>query len=73
MLEVVLARAASLAAGERAFVVALAGVDAYVTSEMAAGGEGAFACRTYVFAKRFGVGELRVGERRRVGGDGGWW
>ena len=70
-MEVVLTRTASLATGEGTLVVALACMDAYVTGEMAASGEGAFACRTDVFADGLGVGELRVGQRWRLRVDRG--
>ena len=43
-MEIVLARAASFATREGAFVVSFAGVNASVPGEMAGGGEGARAC-----------------------------
>ena len=49
LLQVVLTRTASLAARERAFVVAFASVDPCMASEVATGSEGAFTSRTDVF------------------------
>ena len=71
LLKVILARTAGLAAGEGTLVVALASMDACMTGEMAAGGESAFACGTYVSACGLGVGELRIGERWGLGVEDG--
>jgi hypothetical protein len=49
LLEIVLSRTACLAAGEGAFMVPFAGVDAGMASEMAAGAEGAIAYGADVF------------------------
>ena len=56
MLEIILARAASLAAGKGTLVVALAGVDPGVPGEMARGGEDAVADLAFVLLPLGGGG-----------------
>ena len=68
LLEVVLPAAASIAAREGTFVVAFAGVDANMASEMAAGGEGFVASGTDMVA--FFLDPRRLGELGRVLGRG---
>lgn len=60
LLEVVLARTASLAAWERALVVSLASMDTGVPSEMARGRESTLACLAHVFLLRTVRSDLRV-------------
>ena len=64
LLQVVLARAAGLAAGKGAFVVAFASVDSGVSGKVAGGGEGALAGVADVFLL-WGEGGSRGEGRRR--------
>ena len=70
MLEVVLARAASLAAGEGALVVALAGVDTGVVGEVTTGGEAtpALGANVFFLGRSACGGCVRARRRARAGG-----
>lgn len=76
LLEIVLAGAASLAAGEGTLVVALTSVDTEMAGKVAAGGEAAVADLTDVFLlgcgwrKRAHVGRKGAGHMRRAGTRG---
>ena len=73
LLQVVLARAAGLAAGKGALVVALAGVDTRVSGEVAAGGKGTLALVAGVAAVHRGGREGGRGGVHGGGGGGAVW